>query len=151
VDVTYKSEIFLGLDHGSALSFERDRDLAGFGPTVVLDLRLGWTNLGEDLSVGAFAKNLTDVRSSPVLPMKTLEEEIRFYEEHRHEFLAASPGQFALIRGKQLIGAFSTLQEAYHQGIERFGNVSRLIRQILPAEPAHKIPAFTQGLLRARL
>jgi outer membrane receptor protein involved in Fe transport len=62
LDLTYKSEIFLGLDHGSALAFERDRDLAGFGPTVVFDLRLGWTNLGEDLSVAAFAKNLSDVR-----------------------------------------------------------------------------------------
>ena len=32
-----------------------------------------------------------------------------------------------------------------------FGNVPMLIRQILPADPAHKIPAYTQGLLHARL
>jgi hypothetical protein len=83
--------------------------------------------------------------------MKTLEQELKFYEEHRGEFLALNRGQFALIKGEELIGTFSTLQEAYNQGIERFGNIPILIRQILPADHAHKIPAFTQGLLRARL
>ena len=80
-----------------------------------------------------------------------LERELRFYEEHRHELLAVNPGRFALIKGGELIGAFATLQEAYTRGIERFGNVPILVRQILPSDPAHKIPAFTQGLLRARL
>ena len=83
--------------------------------------------------------------------MRMLEQELKFYEEHRHELLAVNLGQFALIKGGELIGAFSTLQQAYNQGIERFGNIPILIRQILPADPAHKIPAFTQGLLRARL
>ena len=83
--------------------------------------------------------------------MRMLEQELKFFEEHRHELLAVNPGQFALIKGGELIGAFSTLQQAYNQGIERFGNVPILIRQILPADPAHKIPAFTQGLLCARL
>ena len=39
-----------------------------------------------------------------------LEHELKFYEEHRHELLAGNPGQFALIKGEELIGAFSTLQ-----------------------------------------
>jgi hypothetical protein len=79
-----------------------------------------------------------------------LEQELRFYEERRHDLLASTPGAFALIKGKELIGTFPTLEEAYQQGIERLGNVPMLIRQILPAEPAHKMPAFTQGLLNAR-
>jgi hypothetical protein len=79
-----------------------------------------------------------------------LEQELRFYEEHRHELLAVNPGQFALIKGGELIAAFATLQEAYIQGIERFGNVPVLIRQILPADPAHGTPAYTQGLMHAR-
>jgi hypothetical protein len=83
--------------------------------------------------------------------MGMLEEELTYYEEHRQELLAADAGQFALIKGGELIGTFSTLQLAYSHGIERFGNTPLLIRQILPADPAHKIPAFTQGLLRARL
>jgi len=80
-----------------------------------------------------------------------LEHELTFYEEHRHELLAGNRGQFALIKGEELIGAFSTLQQAYHHGIDKLGNIPMLIRQILPSDPAHKIPAFTQGLLRARL
>jgi len=82
--------------------------------------------------------------------MRMLAQELKFFEEHRNELLARNLGQFALIRGEELIGAFSTLQEAYAQSIDRFGNTAVLIRQVLPADPAHKIPAFTQGLLHAR-
>ena len=80
-----------------------------------------------------------------------LEQELKFYEEHRHDLLAVHPGLFALVKGEQLIGVFPTLREAYGHGIERLGNVPILIRQVLPADPAPEIPAFTQGLLRARL
>ena len=83
--------------------------------------------------------------------MRTLEQELKFYDAHRQEFLAVNPGKFALIKGGELVGAFSSMQEAYKHGIERFGNIPILIRQILPADPAHRIPAFTQGMLRARL
>ena len=79
-----------------------------------------------------------------------LDREIRFFEEHRRELLTREARKFALIRGGELIGAFPTLEEAYTRAMERFGNVPVLIRQILPADPAHKIPAYTQGLLRAR-
>lgn len=47
------------------------------------------------------------------------------------------------MKGRKLIGTFSTLQLAYSHGIERFGNTPLLIRQILPADPSYKIPAFT--------
>jgi hypothetical protein len=80
-----------------------------------------------------------------------LEQELKFYDEHRHELVAVNSGLFALIKGRELIGVFATLREAYNQGIERFGNVPMLIRQVLPADPAHTIPAFTQGLLNDRL
>ena len=82
--------------------------------------------------------------------MRILEQELKFYDAHRGELLAASSGQFALIKGGELVGVFPTLHEAYQRGIATFGNVPMLIRQVLPADPAHKIPAFTQGLLRAR-
>lgn len=77
-----------------------------------------------------------------------LERELQFYEEHRSELLAIHPTCFALIKGSSLIGAFATLEEAYGEGIERFGNVPVLIRQVLPLDPAHELPAFTQGLVR---
>jgi hypothetical protein len=82
--------------------------------------------------------------------MTMLEQELKFYEQHRHEFVAVHPRRFALIKGEELIGVFATMQEAYGSSIAKFGNVPVLIRQILPADPAHGIPAFTQGLLHAR-
>jgi hypothetical protein len=82
--------------------------------------------------------------------MKTLEEELGFYEETKGKLLAVHRGQFALVKGAELIGTFSTLERAYSEAVKRFGNVAVLIREILPADPAHKIPAFTQGLLHAR-
>jgi len=83
--------------------------------------------------------------------MRVLEQELTYYEEHRQELLAGDAGQFALIKGGELIGTFATLELAYDHAIERFGNTPVLIRHILPADPACKIPAFTQGLLCARL
>lgn len=80
-----------------------------------------------------------------------LEQELAFYEERRQELLAVSAGRFALIKGRELIGTFPTLQDAYRQAVDRFGNTPILIRQILPADPAQKLPAFTQGLLRDSL
>ena len=80
-----------------------------------------------------------------------LRVELQFYEEHRAELLARHHGQFALVVGDALIGAFPTLATAYAAGIERFGNVPMLIRQVLPVDPAYKVPAYTQGLLRADL
>jgi hypothetical protein len=83
--------------------------------------------------------------------MIALEQERKFYEQHRKELLAEHAGLYALIKGEEMIGAFATLREAYEHGIGRFGNIPMLIRQILPADPAHGIPAFTQGLLHAGL
>ncbi|MGH7822192.1 MAG: hypothetical protein ACREQ9_20715, partial [Candidatus Binatia bacterium] len=34
----------------------------GFGPSTLVDLRLGWTNVAGDVGIAAFAKNLTDHR-----------------------------------------------------------------------------------------
>ena len=79
-----------------------------------------------------------------------LNHELKFYEENKPDLVARHAGRFALVKGGELIGVFATMQEAYSSSIEKFGNVPVLIRQILPADPAHGIPAFTQGLLHAR-
>jgi len=80
-----------------------------------------------------------------------LRDEVQFYEEHRAELLVTDHGRFALVIHRALVGTFPTLQAAYEEGIERFGNIPMLIRQILPVDPAYKVPAYTQGLLRADL
>ena len=77
--------------------------------------------------------------------------ELQFYEEHRAQLLGTHPGLFALIVRDALVGAYPTLKTAYEAGVQQFGNIPMLIRQILPVDLAYKVPAYTQGLLRADL
>src|SRR5437868_10475727 len=60
-----------------------------------------------------------------------LEEEVAFYNARKAEWLRLYEGRFALIKGRELVGTFATLEEAYEHGLSRFGNVPMLIRQIL--------------------
>ncbi len=48
-----------------------------------------------------------------------------------------------------MIGTFDTAENAYVAGVERFGNVPFLIKQIVEKEPVGHIPALTLGLVRA--
>ncbi len=79
-----------------------------------------------------------------------LRTELAYYERIKPELLQHNAGQFALIKGEELIGTFTKREEAYEAGVKRFGNVPMLIRQVLLAEPVQQIPALTHGLLNAR-
>jgi hypothetical protein len=81
---------------------------------------------------------------------EALKTELEYFEERRRAWLATLEGQFALIRGPELIGTYSTFSEAYTAGVERFGNVPMLIRQIVAEDPEHQAPALQHGLIQAR-
>jgi hypothetical protein len=76
--------------------------------------------------------------------------ELAYFDERKVELLASSEGQFALIHGRDLAGTFTTFGEAYTAGIQRFGNVPMLIKQITREEPRDHLPAFQHGLIHAR-
>ncbi|TMA36010.1 MAG: hypothetical protein E6J79_13985 [Deltaproteobacteria bacterium] len=78
-----------------------------------------------------------------------LREELAYFEEQKPELLKHHLGQFVLIKGRELLGTFTKLEEAYAEGVRRLGNVPMLIKQVVPEEPVHHVPAFTHGLLRA--
>ena len=78
-----------------------------------------------------------------------LEEERQFYEEHLQEWLSHYAGKFALVKGRQLIGTFNTVEEALGEGTRRFGLTSFLVRQVQRVQPEVKVPALTLGLLNA--
>jgi hypothetical protein len=59
-----------------------------------------------------------------------LEVEIAFYEEQRAELLARHAGMFVLIKGRELIGVFNTIEQALAEGARRFGLDSYLVRQV---------------------
>lgn len=78
-----------------------------------------------------------------------LDIELAFYEEQRADLLARHAGMFALVKGRELIGVFNTIEEALGEGARRFGLDSYLIRQVAATEPEVRVPAYTLGILKA--
>ncbi len=83
--------------------------------------------------------------------MDILQEELAFFEEKKRELLGKHPGQFALIKGRTLVGVFPTREEAYKHGVEKFGRESFLIKQILERETPEQVPLLAFTLRGARL
>jgi hypothetical protein len=79
-----------------------------------------------------------------------LERELATFQAHFNEWLQVHPGKFALVVGEELIGVFDTPKKAYEAGIQRFGNVPMLIRQLRPDDETTFLPALTLGLIYAR-
>lgn len=84
-------------------------------------------------------------------PLDLLAEELAFFEENKSEWLTHYSGKFALIKGRELIDTFTTLEEGYQEGVRCFGTNPFLVRQIIEEEPIEEIPALVLGLLNARL
>ncbi len=82
-------------------------------------------------------------------PETILQEEQAFFEANRAALLKEHLGKYALIKGSELIGAFDTDENAYTEGVARFGNVPFLIRRIEEKDATAQFPALTYGLLRA--
>ena len=78
-----------------------------------------------------------------------LQPELDFYNKHKQEYLKLYKGQFVLIKGDRLIGAFTTDAEAYKAGVEQFGNQPFLIKQVLDDETTVSYPALTVGMINA--
>ncbi len=78
-----------------------------------------------------------------------LESEIDYFEAHREELLAKHRHQFVVVKGSELIGAFSTDEEAITEGARRFGLESFLVRKVEESEEPINIPALTLGILGA--
>jgi hypothetical protein len=78
-----------------------------------------------------------------------LENERKFFEQHRLEWMKNSPGKFALVKKEELVGTFDTVQAALAEGARRFGTESFLVRQVEEVEQLFYIPALTLGILRA--
>lgn len=62
LDVSYKSDVYLGLDRGAWEAAKEKEALSYADAYVLLDARLSWSNPEDDLSIAAYVKNLTDER-----------------------------------------------------------------------------------------
>lgn len=78
-----------------------------------------------------------------------LEEELRFFEQHLDEWLPIYRGQFVVIKGEELLGSFSTADEALTAGAAKYGTEAFLIRAVEPQGPAIYNPTLIVGSLFA--
>ena len=78
-----------------------------------------------------------------------LETEITYFEEHKAEWLKVYKTQFALIKDRELLGTFTTHDEAYQEGINKLGNQPFLIKQVIEEEELVQFPALTVGVINA--
>ncbi|MBZ0158421.1 MAG: hypothetical protein K8I29_19660 [Alphaproteobacteria bacterium] len=83
--------------------------------------------------------------------MSVLQEELEYYISQLSEWLNYYEGHYALIKGKKLVGTFTTPEEAYRDGVSKFGNVPFLIKKIERIERLEQLPALTLGLICAHI
>ena len=76
-----------------------------------------------------------------------LKKELQYYSEQKAELLKHYKGQFALIKGKEVIGTYTTWDEALEDGIKKLGNVPFLIRQVQEEEEVVQSPALLVGAI----
>lgn len=79
---------------------------------------------------------------------QTLRVETAFFETMRSEWLKEHSGEWALVRGRDLIGFFPSVQEAYIQGRDQFGSDPFLVKRVTPADPVeivHRVSRVKRG------
>jgi hypothetical protein len=76
-----------------------------------------------------------------------LQEEIETYDQNLQDWLSRYEDRFVLVKRKELIGVFNTMDEALADGARQFGLGSFLARQVKQEVEEASIPALTLGLL----
>lgn len=75
-----------------------------------------------------------------------LQKELEVYEAHRAELLASSRDKFVLVKDAQIVGVFSSEDDAIKIGYEKFGNVPFLVKQVVEMETPIAILRLGRGL-----
>jgi hypothetical protein len=76
-----------------------------------------------------------------------LERELEYYEEKKLEWLEHYKGQFAVVKGRELLATFSSFEEAFEAGVNAVGNHPFLVKQINEGEEIAQFPALMVGVL----
>ncbi len=80
-----------------------------------------------------------------------LEKELAYYEKAKEELLKNHEGKYALVKDEAFLGAFDTAENAYNEGIKRFGQQSFLVKKISRSEEVYRNQALAVGLMNARI
>jgi hypothetical protein len=78
-----------------------------------------------------------------------LKQELEYYLSIKDELLKHYKGQFVLIKDKKVIGTYTTWEEAFNSAIDKFGNVSFLIKPVQEKEEVIQFPALLVGAINA--
>src|SRR5262249_27453219 len=90
------------------------------------------------------------IMSSPKekLPMPNFEKELKLYNARKAQLLSDKlEGQYVLIKSDEFVGVYPNGDSAYKAGLEKFGNVPMLIKQICSEERPDLVPALMFGLI----
>ena len=75
--------------------------------------------------------------------MKGLEKEYKIYKANLDKLLAEHSDEFVLIKDSDIIDIFKSYEDALKIGLEKFGNIPFLIKEIKREEEIH---FFYQGV-----
>jgi hypothetical protein len=75
-----------------------------------------------------------------------LETELRYFEQHRAEFLEKAAGKFAPIKDDSLIGMFDSEATAIRHGYQTLGNVPFLVKQVTRVDIPLNFTSFNLGV-----
>lgn len=76
-----------------------------------------------------------------------LEIELSFFEAHREQWLKKHEGEYALIKGEE-VAFFDGDGKAYEAGIDKWGDESFLVKQVLKEDASEESPSLLFGLLQ---
>lgn len=80
-----------------------------------------------------------------------LENELKFFESKRAEWLEKYKNKFVLIKGEELIDVFDTMGDAYNAGVKKYGTQPFLIKRVSEEEQVETSPALALGIINANL
>jgi len=78
-----------------------------------------------------------------------LEQELETFKHLKDDLLKVHPNKFALIKGDQLIGTYDNPENAYTEGVARFGKDIFLVKRISETEEVYRNQALFSGLVHA--
>jgi hypothetical protein len=80
-----------------------------------------------------------------------LEQELATYARMKADLLKTHEGKFALIHAEEFCGAFDTAENAYADGVRRFGQAPFLVKKISAQEEVYRNQALSLGLIHASI
>ena len=89
------------------------------------------------------------IRRACTVNLMPLEKELARFEQLKGNLVANHNGKFALIKGDEFLGAFDSAENAYAEGVKRFGRDEFLVRRVSEKPEVYTNKALSLGLLSA--